>query len=110
MEFNMEILSLIISLLSGAAGGNIVGAAAPDKSLGTLGNTVAGLFGGGLGSFILQALGVLGHVATTHATGAPATGIEGFDVGSLLANIGGSGVGGALLTFIVGLIKEATKK
>ena len=39
----MNILSLIISLLSGAVGGNVAGAAMKDKSLGTVGNSVAGI-------------------------------------------------------------------
>ena len=45
----MDVVSLLINLVSGAAGGNLAGAAMPDKSLGTLGNTVAGLVGGGPG-------------------------------------------------------------
>ena len=36
-------LELIIALLSGAAGGNIVGALAKNLSLGTLGNSLAGI-------------------------------------------------------------------
>jgi uncharacterized membrane protein YeaQ/YmgE (transglycosylase-associated protein family) len=52
----MDATSLIIDLISGAIGGNAAGAAMPDKSLGTLGNTIAGLVGGGLGGQILQAL------------------------------------------------------
>lgn len=97
----MDIVNLIISLISGIVGGNVAGAAAPDKSLGGLGNSVAGLFGGGIGGFILQALGVLGTAA------APAGGL---DIGSIIANIGSSGVGGAILMYVVGLIKNASNK
>lgn len=100
----MDIVNLLISLISGAIGGNIAGAAAPDKSLGTIGNSVAGLFGGGIGGYILQALGLFGQAAATQTGGA------GLDIGAILANIGSSGVGGAVLMFVIGLIKNATQK
>ena len=54
----MDMVSLLISLLSGAVGGNVAGAALKDQSLGTVGNSLAGILGGGAGSLILQALGV----------------------------------------------------
>jgi uncharacterized membrane protein YeaQ/YmgE (transglycosylase-associated protein family) len=96
------IIGWIISLISGAIGGNIAGSALKEQSLGTLGNTIAGLVGGGLGGQLLSALGVLGGAAA--GPGAPA---GGFDIGSLIANIAGSGVGGAILMSIIGLIKKA---
>ena len=49
----MDIVSLIISLISGVVGGNIAGPAMQDKNLGVLGNTIAGFIGGGAGTFIL---------------------------------------------------------
>lgn len=104
----MEIINLIISLISGAVGGNIAGAAAPDKSLGGLGNSISGLVGGGLGSFLLQATGLLSHAATTANTAAHTAG--GVDLASILADIGGGGVGGAVLTLIIGLIKNSMNK
>ena len=39
----MDIVNLLISLISGVVGGNIAGAAMKDKSLGGLGNSIAGL-------------------------------------------------------------------
>ena len=42
----MDIISLIIQLVAGAIGGNAAGAAMKDKSLGTLGNSIAGVVGG----------------------------------------------------------------
>jgi uncharacterized membrane protein YeaQ/YmgE (transglycosylase-associated protein family) len=53
----MDMTGLLVSLISGAVGGNVAGAAMKDKSLGTLGNSLAGIFGGGIGSFLLQVLG-----------------------------------------------------
>lgn len=104
----MDVVNLIIALISGAAGGNAAGAALPEKNLGVLANTIAGLVGGGLGDFILKALGIL---ATTHAaTGAPApTGSE-FDLTTLLATIGVGGASGGALTAILALIKDAMDK
>jgi uncharacterized membrane protein YeaQ/YmgE (transglycosylase-associated protein family) len=101
--------NLIISLISGIIGGNVAGAAAPSKSLGGIGNTLAGLVGGGLGDFILKALGILATVATTTTTGPEGT-ATGFDLTSILANIGVSGVSGGVLTAIIGAIKEAVQK
>ena len=57
----MNIISLIIQLISGAVGGNIAGAAMKESSLGTLGNSIAGIVGGGLGGTLLQT--VLGSAA-----------------------------------------------
>lgn len=102
----MDIVNLLISLISGAVGGNAVGAAAPDKSLGAIGNSIAGLIGGSLGGYILTALNLFNQVAGAAGTaGAPS-----LDITEILANIGSSGIGGALLTFIVGYIKNATQK
>ncbi len=93
----MDIAGLLISLISGAVGGNVAGAAAPDKSLGALGNSISGLIGGGAGGLILQALGMGG------ATG-------GLDLSSLLSNVGSGGVSGAVLMLIVAVIKQYTDK
>ena len=43
----MTFTQLIIELIIGAIGGNAAGAVMKDKSLGTLGNTIAGVVGGG---------------------------------------------------------------
>lgn len=94
----MDLVSLLISVISGAVGGNIAGAAMQDKSLGTLGNSIAGLVGGGLGAALLRALGVLAQSGGS------------LDVGSIIGNVASGGVGGAILLVIVSLIKEAMAK
>jgi uncharacterized membrane protein YeaQ/YmgE (transglycosylase-associated protein family) len=101
----MDVINLIISLISGAVGGNVGGAAVSEKNLGAIANTIIGLLGGGFGDFILKALGIL---ASTSATGAT-TGSE-LDIGTILANIGVSGVSGGVLTAIIALIKDAIAK
>ena len=68
-----------------------------DKSLGTIGNSVAGILGGGIGGQILNALGV-----------AVATG--GTDLSSLAGNAGTGGAGGAVLLIVIALVKKFLKK
>ena len=93
------IVGLIIQLISGAVGGNIAGAALKQYNLGTLGNSIAGLIGGGVGAQIIGAL--LGG-----GTGAEAA-ASSLDIGSIISQIVSGGVGGGILMVIVGLIKQA---
>ncbi len=58
----MDITSLIVEAVSGAVGGNVAGAALKENSLGLIGNSLAGVVGGGLGGTILQT--VMGGAAT----------------------------------------------
>lgn len=104
----MELVNLLITLLSGAAGGNIAGAAAPGKSLGTAGNSIIGLLGGGLGHYVLKQ--VTGIDVPKEVVEGAVQAVQHLDIQSILANIGASGVGGAVLTFIVGLIKSSLDK
>lgn len=103
-------ISLIISLISGLIGGHLAGAGLGDKSLGTLGNSISGIVGGAGGSFILKMMGLLGTAAAASTGAAPAEGASSFDIASLLTNIGGSGAGGAILTAIIGVLKESMQK
>lgn len=106
----MDWVQLLISVISGIAGGNIAGSAMKDSNnLGGLGNSIAGFFGGGIGGYILQALGLLGASGVAAATGSAPDAAH-FDIGHLIGNIAGSGVGGAILTMIVSYIKNAMNK
>jgi len=80
------LVNLIIQLVAGAIGGNAVGAAAKDMSLGSLGNTIAGAIGGGVGGQILTAL-------IPMLSGAAAGGV---DLGALAGQAVGGGVAGAI--------------
>ena len=93
-----SLLPLIIQLLSGAAGGNLVGKLFSSLNLGTLGNSIAGILGGGIGGTILHSLGV---------AAAPSGAL---DLASILGSVASGGVGGGVLMFIVGLIKKALAK
>ena len=90
----MNIISLIIEAISGAVGGNVAGAAMKENSLGTVGNSIAGIVGGGLGGTVLQM--VMGSAATGGS----------MDLTSILSNVAGGGVGGAILMAIIGIIKN----
>src|SRR5258708_13736648 len=98
---NATIINLIIQLLSGAAGGNIIGNALKQYNLGPLGNSIAGIVGGGLGGQLLNM--ILGGGA---AAGTPAT-AGGLDIRSILEQIDGGGVGVGVLLLILGFIKQA---
>lgn len=102
----MDILSTIISLVSGAVGGNVAGAAMSQKNLGPIVNTIAGLIGGGVGEFILRAFGI---ITAATAAGSGATGGE-IDFAQILASIGAGGVSGGALTAIITAIKDSFKK
>lgn len=95
----MDFVGLAINLASGLAGGNIAGAAWKEMSLGTIGNTIAGLIGGVAGGYIMHAVGLLNTV-----------GLGDMAIGSLIGNVGSAGVGGAVLTIIAGMIKKAMTK
>ena len=89
---------LIISLLSGAAGGNIVGKLLKNLDLGPLGNSIAGIIGGGLGQQILASLGSADAAAA------------GLDAGAIIQSIAGGGIGGGILMAIVGVIRSMMAK
>jgi uncharacterized membrane protein YeaQ/YmgE (transglycosylase-associated protein family) len=95
----MNLISLIIEAVSGAVGGNIAGAAMKEKSLGALGNSIAGIVGGGLGGVLLQSV-----------MGGAATGGGSLDLTTILSNVAGGGVGGAIIMAIIGFIKNAMAK
>jgi len=98
----MDIVSLIIQLASGAVGGNVAGAILKKYSLGTTGNSIVGILGGGLGGQILAMLG-LGGLAGAGGGGA-------LDIGSIVSSVAGGGVGGGVLMAIIGLIRQAMGK
>jgi uncharacterized membrane protein YeaQ/YmgE (transglycosylase-associated protein family) len=87
--------SLIINLISGALGGIGAGKVFKDLSLGTLGNSIAGIVGGGLGGWILGLLGL-------GTSGDASMGLSSF-IGSVISG----GVGGGVLLAIVGAIRKS---
>jgi hypothetical protein len=98
---NATIINLIIQLLSGAAGGNIIGNILKQYNLGPIGNSIAGIVGGGLGGQLLN------MVLSSGAAAGTAAAAGGLDIGSIVEQIAGGGVGGGVLMLIVGIIKQA---
>ncbi|WP_407664051.1 hypothetical protein [Microvirga alba] len=94
------LINLILQVLSGAVGGNIVGKASDRLDLGPLGNSIAGALGGvGGGQLLNMMLGA--------GAGTAATTMSGMDIGAIISQIAGGGVSGAVLTLVVGLIRQA---
>ncbi len=107
----MDIVSILISMLSGAFGGHAVANASPEQDLGPMGNILAGVVGGTAAGYIVQAMNLF--AATTAATGAAAAGAEPVhhvNIAEILATIASSGIGGALLTYIVAMVKNSSNK
>lgn len=91
-------MELLIGLISGAIGGNVAGGVLKKIDLGILGNSFAGVVGGGIGS---QILGMLGTGGTNAGD---------LDFGSVIGQIAFGGVGGGALLAIIGVIKGAIGK
>ena len=71
---NEQLISWLISLIAGGAGGNVVGALLKNKSLGPMLNTVLGLAGGALGGQVLGNVeAIKGLVSALGATGGNAS-------------------------------------
>jgi hypothetical protein len=98
----MDFTSLAIQLVSGAVGGNAAGAALKKLSLGTVGNSIVGILGGGLGGQILGMLGMGGM-----GGGAAAGSLE---AGSLISSVAGGGAGGAVLLAVIGAVRQMISK
>ena len=96
----MDIVTLLVQLISGALGGNVAGSLLKNLSLGTVGNSLAGIVGGGLGG---QILGSMLHLPTASVAGA-------IDPMALITQVASGGVGGGVLMAIVGLIRNMMNK
>jgi len=89
----MDLTSIITQLVGGAIGGLGGGKVIKDSDLGPIVNLIVGAIGGlGGGALTGQVLGA-----------APAGGA---DIGALVAQLVGGGVGGAILQIVIGLIKN----
>jgi hypothetical protein len=90
---------ILINLIAGAVGGGAAGKASPQFDLGTAGNLIAGAVGGGvLGQIVALAMPAIG---ASIASG-------NFSVGGVLANLVSGGAGGAILTVLIGALKNRT--
>ena len=81
---------LILNLVSGAVGGNVVGRLIGSPNQGTIINSIAGILGGGLGGSILGMLGAPDMAGM-------ADNAAGMDIGALLGQVASGGVGGGCI-------------
>ena len=94
-----KLLPIIIQIIGGAAGGNVIAALLKNINLDKVIATITGIIGGIAGGQLADVTGLLEKVLG--ATGG----------GAEMAGQGGaSAIGGALLTAIVGFIKKAMAK
>jgi hypothetical protein len=100
----MDLSTLILQLLSGAAGGHVLANQVKSTDLGAVGNTLAGLIGGGLGGQVLGSL--LG--LSTNVLGA--SDASGPDLMNILGQIVSGGVGGGVMTMIMSWLTRATAR
>jgi hypothetical protein len=88
---------ILINLIGGALGGVGAGKSSPQFDLGIVGNIISGLVGGG----------VLGQVATLLMPAVMAAAQSGnLSIGGILSQAIAGGAGGAILTAIIGAIKN----
>ncbi|HMP06038.1 MAG TPA: hypothetical protein PJ982_06790 [Lacipirellulaceae bacterium] len=92
-----SLIPLLIQLIGGGAGGNIVAKLLKNLDLNAVIATITGILGGVGGTKLADLIGVLPKILE-------AVGGTG---GEIVGNGGASAVGGALLTAIVGFIKKA---
>jgi len=93
-----SLIPLIVQLLSGAFGGNLIAKLLPRFGLGTLGNSIVGILGGGLGGYLLNMIGV-----NAGPSGA-------LDIASIIGSIASGATGGGVLMFVIGLIRKVLSK
>jgi hypothetical protein len=105
----MEVLlPIIVQLITGGAGGNVVGQLAKNLNLGPTGNSIVGAVGGLGGTWLAGMIpGLNSLVGGAAAAGGTAGGL---DIGAL-AGQGVTGlVSGGILTAVAGLIKSSMAK
>src|SRR3974390_587053 len=94
-EIEME--QILINLIAGALGGVGAGKSSPNFDLGTVGNIISGLVGGG----------VLGQIITLLLPSVVAAAESGnLSIGGIVSQAIAGGAGGAILTALIGAIKN----
>lgn len=93
-----SLLPLIIQLVGGAAGGNVAGALLKNVSLGSVGNSVVGALGGAGSAYALGP--IIGNML----------GGGGGGIMDIIGQAADGGIGGLVLTVVVGLIKSMMAK
>jgi uncharacterized membrane protein YeaQ/YmgE (transglycosylase-associated protein family) len=90
----MDIVSIVLQIISGVIGGNLAGMS--KHSMGSMLNSIVGGVGGIIVGQLLAT--ITGDTSTVPGSS--------MDLSSLISSIVGGGAGGAVLTYVVGLIKS----
>lgn len=107
------IVPLLVQLIGGAAGGNVVGKLIKQVNLGPVGNSIAGAVGGLAATWLagmvpgLDSLVGMASTAAADGTAATAVGLSG---GALAGQAVTGLVGGGVLSAIIGAIKSSMAK
>lgn len=103
------IVPILVQLIAGGAGGNVLAQVVKSLNLGPAGNTIVGALGGIAGTWLASMVpgldGLVGAAAA--ATGGTAGGL---DIGALVGQGATGLVSGGILTAIVGAVKSAMAK
>jgi uncharacterized membrane protein YeaQ/YmgE (transglycosylase-associated protein family) len=96
-----EYLPLIIQLISGVIGGNIAGKIFTNFSMGALGNSAAGILGGGLGGSLLMMMDFTEEGMEAETV---------LNLETVLGSIAAGGVGGIVVMALIGGLRRAFLK
>ena len=93
----LDLIALAVQWASGVVGGNAAGSLFRSLSLGLLGNSLAGLIGGGVGSQLVN--------SSLRLAATPAL-ADGLDLSTLLTQAAAGGIGGVMAALLVGLMTK----
>lgn len=92
-------MELLVSLIAGAIGGNLVAGLMKNHNLGLMINSFAGVIGGGLGGQVLAAIGAGGLAHSATVGGA-------LDPAALAGQVAAGGLGGAAFLVTLGTMRN----
>lgn len=106
---NMEVIvPILVQLITGGAGGNVIGQVVTSLNLGPVGNSVVGAIGGIIGAWLAGRVPGLDSLVGA-AANAPGM-VGGLDLGALAGQGAVGLVSGGVLTALAGLIKSSMVK
>lgn len=101
------IVPILVQLIAGGIGGNVIGQVVKSLNLGPAGNSIVGAVGGVAGTWLAGMIPGLDGLVSGAATAGTAGGLD----LSALAGQGATGlVAGGILTAIAGIIKSSMAK
>jgi len=92
--------AFLLAVLSGAAGGNFLGGILKGANLDLFYNSILGAFGGYVGLTVVRLIIVGIHTNNNHV------GKEGANTSSVIMILGFAGLGGALIVFTIGAVRN----